>query len=294
MRSPMEMTRHIRGRSFMFLAFLVGSFILYLTPLLSLIRFAWGSNTYSYIPLIPLVSAYLFFECRKKTFSDSNRWHLAGGVPIAFAILLYALWASQGGRLSTPDDLALMALSFVTLLVGGLGLFYGVKAWKAAEFPILFLLFMIPIPSFILDKIVLFLQKWSAGAAYVFFGLTGVPMYRDGFLFHLPGLTIEVAKECSGIHSSISLFLVSLLAGHLMLRENWRKATLTLSIVPITIIKNAVRIVTLSLVGAYVDPRILGSVAHRRGGIPIFILALVLLGCVLWLLRRGEKKGSEQ
>jgi exosortase/archaeosortase family protein len=80
----------------------------------------------------------------------------------------------------------------------------------------------------------------------------------------------------------------------MMLRENWRKGVMTLSIIPITIVKNAVRIVTLSLLGAYVDPRILGSVAHRRGGIPIFLLALVLLGCVLWILRRGERKGCEK
>lgn len=261
---------------------------------MSLIRFAWGKDTFSYIPLIPLVSAYYLFECRKETFSDNSRWHTAGGTLIAFSILLYALWASQWARLLPPDDLALITLSFVSMLVGGLGLFYGVGAWKSALFPIIFLLFMVPIPSFLLDKAVLFLQKWSASAAYVFFGLTGVPMYRDGFLFHLPGLTIEVAKECSGIRSSISLFLVSILAGHLMLRANWRKAILTLSIVPITIVKNAVRIVTLSLLGVYVDPRVLGSVAHRRGGIPIFFLALLLLGCVLWLLRRGEKKRSAQ
>jgi exosortase len=289
------MTSHARGRgrSFLFLAFLVGSFILYRAPLSSLFRFAWGSDTFSYIPLIPLVSGYLLFECRKETFSDSSRWHWAGGAPIAFAILLYALRASKGGLLSPPDDLAVMALSFVSLLVGGLGLFYGVGAWKAAAFPLTFLLFMVPIPSLLLDRIMSFLQAWSADVSYLFFRLTGVPVYRDGFDFHLPGLTIQVAKECSGIRSSISLLLVSLLAGHLMLRENWRKGVLTLSIVPIAIVKNAVRIVTLSLLGAYVDPRILGSMAHRRGGIPIFLLALVLLGGVLWLLRRGEKKGTK-
>jgi exosortase/archaeosortase family protein len=65
---------------------------------------------------------------------------------------------------------------------------------------------------------------------------------------------------------------------------------LTLSIIPITVVKNAVRIVTLTLLAVYVDPRILGSLAHRRGGLPIFLLALVLLGCVLWILRRGDKE----
>jgi exosortase len=286
------MAIQMRGRNLLFLAFLAGAFILYLVPLVTLFRFAWGNDTFSYIPLVPLVSAWLIYGNRKEIFSGSGEWSFAGVAPVVFAMLLYALWLSQRSSLSPPDALAVMALSFVCLLIGWVGIFYGVSAWRVAAFPTGFLLFMVPIPSFILDSVLLFLQRWSASAAYVLFGLTGVPLYRDGFLFHLPGLTIEVARECSGIRSSISLFLVSLLAGHLMLRTNSRKGLLTLSIVPITILKNAVRIVTLSLLAVYVDPRMMGSAVHRMGGIPFFILALVLLSGVLYLLRRGERKGT--
>ena len=51
------------------------------------------------------------------------------------------------------------------------------------------------------------------------------------------------------------------------------------------------RIVTLTLLGAYVDPRILDSQAHRSGGIPFFVVGLVLLAPVLYALIRSEKKG---
>ena len=64
---------------------------------------------------------------------------------------------------------------------------------------------------------------------------------------------------------------------------------LILSVLPITIFKNALRILTLTLLGAYVDQRILDSVVHRAGGIPFFGLALLLFGCVLWVLRKGDK-----
>jgi exosortase len=279
---------------FLLLSLLAVSLVLYLVPLWTLFTFAWRDETFSYIPLVPAVSVYFLYLRRKEIFSNNDGWHLAGGGLIALAMVLYALGARQREILAPHDYLSVMAFSFVVCCVGGLLFFCGTRAWRGAAFPIFFLLFMVPIPPIFLDRIVFVLQKWSAEAVSVFFGLTGVPLYRDGFFFHLPGLTIEVAKECSGIRSSISLFLVSLLAGHLMLDENWRKAVLTLSIVPITIVKNAVRIVALSLVAVYVDPGILGSVAHRRGGIPIFFLALVLLGSVLWLLRRGERKGQEQ
>jgi exosortase len=160
-------------------------------------------------------------------------------------------------------------------------------------FPFFFLLFMAPIPTAILDPIVQFLQRWSAEAADNLFRVSGIPVFRDQFVFSLPGITIEVAKECSGIRSSLSLFLLSLISGYLYLRTGWAKAVLSIAVIPITIIKNAVRIFTLTTIAVYIDPRILGSVAHRRGGIPIFFLAMVLLGLVLLVLKRLERGGKK-
>jgi exosortase/archaeosortase family protein len=70
--------------------------------------------------------------------------------------------------------------------------------------------------------------------------------------------------------------------GHLFLSSWRRKFVLSLWVLPITIVKNAIRIVTLTLLGVYVDPRILESTLHSRGGIPFFVMALSLLGVVLW------------
>ena len=147
---------------------------------------------------------------------------------------------------------------------------------------------MAPFPPSILDPIVQFLQRWSAEASDILFQVSGIPVFRDEFVFSLPGITIEVAKECSGIRSSLSLLLLGLISGHLYLRTGWAKGVLLIAVIPITIIKNAVRIFTLTALAVYVDPRILGSVAHRRGGIPIFFLALILMGTVLWALKRLE------
>jgi exosortase len=174
--------------------------------------------------------------------------------------------------------------------MGGVGLFFGPKAWRAGAFPLVFLLFMIPIPGMILDPIVSLLQRGSAEVSHGFFRMIGVPVYRDGFLFNLPGLTIEVAKQCSGIRSSISLLLISIITAHLFLKRGWSKGILCLSVVPITIFKNGVRIVSLSLLAAYVDRGILESELHRSGGILIFVLALLLLGGVLWVVKKAERK----
>jgi exosortase len=121
--------------------------------------------------------------------------------------------------------------------------------------------------------------------------MTGVPFFRDGFVFHLSGQSIEVAKECSGIRSTLSLFITCTLAGHLFLKTWWKHTILIICVIPIAMFKNGIRIVTLTLLGTYVDPRILGSNLHREGGILFFVLALLLLAPILYFLRKSEKKG---
>ena len=113
---------------------------------------------------------------------------------------------------------------------------------------------------------------------------------RDGFVFHLPNVSVEVAKQCSGIRSSMAIFIVAILAGYMFLKSYWKIIFLVICAVLIAMFKNGIRILTLSLLGNYVDPRILSSSLHREGGTPFFILALLLLAPILFFLRRSEKK----
>jgi exosortase/archaeosortase family protein len=108
-------------------------------------------------------------------------------------------------------------------------------------------------------------------------------------VFSLPGITIEVAEECSGIRSSLILLIMSLLAGHLYLRSAWTKTLLSAATLPLGIVKNGIRIVTLTLLSIYIDPSFLTGQLHQKGGIVFFLLALVILAPVLWLLQRLER-----
>jgi len=272
---------------FLFLAVLVAAFAL---PLWSLFRFANNHDTFDYIPLIPVVSAYLIFQGRKEIFSGGTGNRQPGALLLLAGILLYVIGLLLGSAWNPLDRHAILAVSFVSCLAGGLGVSFGSGALKAAFFPLAFLLFMAPIPTAILDKIVAVLQAGSAEVSYAVLKLTGVPLLREGYVFHVPGLSVEVAKQCSGIRSSLSLFIVSLLAGHFFLKTGWRKAVLSIMVVPITIFKNGLRIVTLTLLSAYVDPSFMKGSLHTSGGIPFFLAAMTLLAGVLWILRRSEKK----
>lgn len=92
----------------------------------------------------------------------------------------------------------------------------------------------------------------------------------------------------SGIRSSLSLILLTLVIAHESLRGNVRRFVLLASTIPIAILKNGVQIVTLTLLAIYVDPSFLTGSLRHDGGIVFFLLGLVMLIPVIWLLRRGD------
>src|SRR5581483_3178140 len=141
---------------------------------------------------------------------------------------------------------------------------------RRALFPLLFLYLLAPIPEPIMTRIVVGLQHASADTADVLYSLAGVPVVRHGQFFILANQQIEVARECSGIRSSIALFITGLVFGHLLLHKGWSKVLLVAAILPLGIFKNGLRIFSLSTLATYVDPRFLSGPLHHNGGIIFF------------------------
>ncbi len=265
----------------LFLLFNAAFILVCFGPLRHLFTTAWRNENYDYILFIPIISAYLIYQDRRAIFSQKQFSFAAGLLLIGGGILLLFL---------AGNILTLSALSMLLLWVGGFTLCYGARSLRAAAFPLLFLLFAVPIPDAVLERIIFFLQKGSTEVSYLFLKLAGVPMARDGFVFHLPTLDIEVAKQCSGIHSSLALFITGVLAARYFLKKGWTRILLLLFIVPAAVIKNGIRIFTLTAIAFYWDDRILGSDLHRRGGFVFFLITLVLVGAVIVLLRKAEER----
>jgi exosortase C (VPDSG-CTERM-specific) len=196
----------------------------------------------------------------------------------------------SNGAISYNDDLALFAFAFVCLIGAGAFFFLGAAWMKAAAFPIAFLIFMIPMPDGVADYLEDASKLGSAEVASVLFTLTGTPVLRDGTIFQLPGISLEVAKECSGIRSSYVLFITSLLASYLFLRSPVRRFILVAAIIPLGLLRNGVRILTIALLCVHIGPQMIHSVIHRRGGPVFFVISLIPLFILLWWLRRGEEK----
>lgn len=242
----------------------------------------------SHIPLIPAISIYLLYVERRRVFESVRTNALLGALLILAGMVLHWLAAAPHSVVEHPSSLPAETLSVVLLWIGAFGFCYGTRALRAAAFPLAFLLLMVPIPEAMLARTIYFLQSGSTNIAFFLFRALRVPVLRQGFLLTLPGVTIEVAKECSGIRSSTALFITCLLAAHLFLRTAWKKLLFVFLAFPLALLKNAIRIVTLTLLSIYVDPSFLTGNLHNRGGFVFFLLALAILAPILLLLEKSE------
>ena len=265
-------------------------------PLFDLLRYSLGSEMYSHILLIPVVSAYLIWVKRQDLV-------LLKGSSLVPAVLLmvlggalaagYLLQTALGWHPPTCDYLALTIASFLCFLWAGGLLFLGAQTLKPIAFPVVFLIFIVPFPTSVTQAIEYFFQHTSAEAANLMLKLTGMTMYREGLLFRLPGISITVAEECSGIRSSFVLFITGLLAGNLFLKSPWKKTLLAFAVIPLGILRNGFRIATIGSLCVYVDPTMIHSPIHHRGGPIFFALSLIPFFLFLLWLRRTERRPHE-
>lgn len=274
--------------------FIAALSLLFLKPLAGLIRYATSDELYSHTLLIPFISIYLAWLQRRRLseipIGSSRLW---SAVPFALGclgLLVFAGMVARGWELSRDDYLAMTLFSFVSFLLSGFLAVFGASLFRRLVFPLVFLYVLVPFPTAVANGIMVFFQHTSADTVEVLFRWSGTPVFRDGLVFHLPDLTIEVAKQCSGIRSSLVLFITGLLSGHLFLRSQWKKTVMAFAFVPLGILRNAIRILTIALLSIYVDPGVIDGPLHHRGGPVFFVLSLVPLFLLLLLLRWSEKK----
>jgi exosortase len=279
-----------RKRTFLLVSMSVGFIVLYSGTIIRLTRFALSSDAFSYMVLIPFVSAFFLFKERKMIFENIRYSLPAGSIILASGLLVLGACRVWNGLISEDYGLTCAAGSFIISLIGAFILCFGVGSFRKAQFPLLFLAFLIPIPPVIERGIVEMFRAGSTEVVNFYFKIAGIPFIREGSTFQLEHLSFRVADECSGINSGLSLLIVAVIAAKLFLKNNWIRLLFILSIVPIGWSKNGLRIATLTLLACYVNPDFLHGPLHRQGGRPFFIVALLFLGISLFLCRLLERK----
>lgn len=266
---------------------------LFAVPLIQWILFAIRSDSQSHLVLIPFISAYLIWAAPKQIPLEAG-----GSRSKAVALGLAGLLLGLGYLSSTfaqwplhrSDALSLAIAGFILLTWAGVVWNFGSSTQAELRFPILFLFLAAPLPEGVLTGLETLLQHASAEVAQRFFEVSGIAHFREGLVFRLPGITIRVAQECSGVRSTIVLLITSLAAGHLFLRSTLNRTFLVAITFGLGIIRNAFRIWVIAWLCVERGPHMINAWIHKQGGPIFFALSLLPLGCVLWLMIRAETR----
>ncbi len=277
-----------------FLLFTVGLILSFSLPLYHLIRLAIEANLYSHVLLIPFISIYLIWLKRSDLPASSAPNRMLALVPLLLGLVTigFSWFAVEiGFSLTHEDTLSAAIFAFVMFFFAGAGFFLERGTLKAFVFPLVFLVCIVPFPVFLKESIETFFQYASADVSYLFFKVVGTPILRYDLVFHLPGIPpIEVARECSGIRSSLVLFIVSLVASNLFLQTTWKRVILVLFTIPLAIARNSLRILVIGQLCVHIGPEMIDSKIHKDGGPVFFALSLVPLFLLLFFLAKSERR----
>jgi exosortase len=256
--------------------------------IVTLLTLAFTNEQYSHVLLVLPVSLSLaLLEGRAKSVKPA--WSPLPALALVLASLTTLLAVEVTTGAVGERALIISIAGLVVFWIGLVMLFFGVPAVRKLLFPLLFLFLIVPIPQMVVDKCIVALQIASTEATFTLFRWSGVPVVKSGFVLTFPMLDIEIAKQCSGIRSSLILLISSMVLAHLYLRSHWGKILLVVAVVPIAVAKNAIRIFTLSMLGMKVNPAFLYGHLHRNGGIVFFVLALAGLAVLIKAISKGEK-----
>jgi exosortase C (VPDSG-CTERM-specific) len=267
----------------------------YAIPLWHWISFASTSELFSYTLLVPFVSAYLIATAARANARSNDRHHYAlGAFFVLAALMLQSIhWLGKSdGSLDIQDSLSISLFSFVLMLLGASAITLGKADFSRHSFALGFLIFMVPLPVSVEANLEAFLQHGSAPPAYWLLKLAGTPVFKTGMVFQLPGISLQIAPECSGIRSTIVLFITSLIAGKLFLRSAWRRTILTAFVIPLALVRNGFRVFTIGELCVHVGRHMIDSAIHHRGGPIFFALSLIPFFLLLYYLVGRERRAA--
>lgn len=249
----------------------------------------WGlDENYSHGYIVPVVFAFLLWQRRKQIAETevSPRWW--GILIVAAGLFQLAL-----GRLAAENFVAHTSLLVV---LAGLPVFlFGMGMLRLVAFPIVWLLFMIPIPAIIFYSIMFPLQLVASSMASTTLDVLRIPNLREGNVIFLPNYSMGVVEACSGIRGLISLVTMAVLLGHFREMKLWQRIALILLAVPIELVVNAVRIAGTGIIGNYWGQAYAEGFFHTFYGWFLFLASLlVLIGCSIGLNWISKKSGREE
>jgi exosortase len=260
-----------------------GLLILCYAPILYRLAVQWATDEdMGHGFLVPIVAGFIAWQ-RRDILAATPRRPNGWGLALVIFAAIEALAATLGAELFTARLAFIIALFGVILYLGG-------TQWvKELLFPLLLMLFMIPIPAIIYAQLTLKLQMLAAALGEQFIEWMGIPVLRSGNVLQLPNQSLDVAVACSGIRSLLSLGFLSLIYAYFTDKRVWMRWVLLAATIPIAICANAVRVAVTGLL-SQIDPKLAQGTYHEMEGYIVFVVALIALVIVHRLILYGMNR----
>ncbi len=266
------------------LLLLLIAILLYLPALREFLYDWYHDDNYSHGFLIPFVSGYLVWQKREVLRAFEIKSNIFGLVILIFGLAIFTIGTAGAEWFVTR-------VSLIIVLAGILLYLFGKEIIKSIWFPIVFLIFMIPIPYVIYYGLAFPMQIFSTELAFGSLKLIGFSALRQGNIIHLPNYSLEVVAACSGLRSLISLSALSAVFAYITQRSSLKRSVLFLSAVPIAIIANVFRLFVTAIGAVIIGPEFAEGFLHEFSGLLVFVTAIILLiiegGILNWI---GRKK----
>jgi exosortase A len=233
---------------------------------LSTIAIWYRSETYAHGYLIFPISAYLIWNKRHKILEIRPEPSALGILALVSCGMLWLI--SDSAETLVVSQYALVAM--VPALVWTL---LGYRVCLAMLFPLLFLLFAVPVGDFLLAPMMNFTADFTVTALR----LTGIPVFREGNFFTVPSGNWSVVEACSGLRYLIASLTLGCLFSYLTYRSQWRRvAFIALSIIA-PVVANGLRAYMIVMIGHLSNNRLATGIDHVIYGWVFFGLVMMLL-----------------
>jgi len=259
----------------------LGLIVLYVPTYWMLAHGLWNEEDHAHGPIVLAVTLFLVWQKREALVQAGTPGRAE--VAIGWTLLVIGLLAYALGR--SQDILLFEVGSQIPVILGALLITVGVKAARALWFALFFLLFMIPLPGFIVDAATGPLKQYISVIAEHVLYAAGYPIARVGVTLTVGQYQLLVADACSGLHSMFSLSAMGLLYLYLMQHTSVaRNVILMAAILPIAFAANVIRVMVLILVTYHLGDEAGQGFLHGFAGIMLFVIGLLFLFLLDWIL----------
>jgi len=260
------------------IAFLTFLFFILFQPVIFKLIESWDVDpNYSHGFFIPFISLYFFYTkwelIKKSTISPSNK----GLLIVLCGLILFIL-----GWISSLDFV--QGISMLIVLWGSIIYLYGKEIGKLITFPICYLIFMIPLPAIVWNRLSVPLSLIASSISTRLMELLGMVVYREGNVITLPNITLQVVEACSGLRSLVTLMALSAALAYMSNLSVFKKIILFLCAIPIAIVGNVIRLTATGILAENFGAQMAQGFIHEFSGWVVFIVGFFFLFLIQRLL----------